>query len=57
MVAAERVVVVDWLQVAVVPVEMEDWMVVVGAVPVGLVVGSTVVVGGVPMEMLLVVGE
>lgn len=63
------VVVVDWLLVAVVPVAMEDWMVLVAvvpvvmvdwmvlvaAVPVGLVVRSTVVVGAVPMEMLLVV--
>lgn len=55
MVAAEVVVVVDWLLVAVVPVVMEDWMVVVAAVPVGLVVRCTVVAGAVPMEMLLVV--
>lgn len=56
VVAAEVVVVVDWLVVAVVPVEMEDWVLVAAAaVSVGLVVGSTVVVGAMPMEMLLVV--
>lgn len=53
--AAEVVVVVDWVVVAVVPVKMEDWVVVVVAAAAVPVVGRTVIVGAMPMEMLLVV--